>query len=56
MFTNLWHDNIGYINQVSTKLLTTTNANAANIWRAAQNVYKGYPALLEAVQHTILAQ
>jgi hypothetical protein len=48
IFTNLWRNSIGY----GTSLTRTPS----EIWQAAQYVYRGYPALLEAAQHTILGQ
>jgi RHS repeat-associated protein len=48
IFTNLWRNSIGYGNG--------SIARPGEIWQAAQFVYRGYPALLEAAQHTILGQ
>jgi hypothetical protein len=46
MFTNLWRAQIGY--GVDYTLLT-----AEDIWLAAQQVYVGYPELLEAARRTL---
>jgi hypothetical protein len=48
MFTNAWRSAIGYIN--STNRVNTKTANTENIWKAAQYVYKDYPALLNATK------
>ncbi|HDD24953.1 MAG TPA: RHS repeat-associated core domain-containing protein, partial [Chloroflexi bacterium] len=46
IFTNLWRAQIGY--NVDYTLLT-----ANDIWLAAQQVYAGYPELLEAARRTL---
>ena len=46
-FTQAWRQRIGYRNQLM-DLTTGTVTNVDDIWRAAQEVYKDYPELLEA--------
>ena len=47
-FTNAWRDFIGYTGQKMS--LTTKTASPEDVWKAAQEVYKDFPELLEAVR------
>jgi hypothetical protein len=52
MFTRLWQQQIGYDKWLSSAIRTST-ASVEDIWRAAQEVYKDYPTLLESVKKTL---
>jgi RHS repeat-associated protein len=53
-FTNAWRSAIGYSNQAME--WTTKNANPEKIWQTAQDIYKNYPALLDAARTTIFGE
>jgi hypothetical protein len=54
-FTNAWRNWIGY-NGDTSKRLTTQNATQEDIWRAAQDIYRDYPELLEAARKTLFGE
>jgi hypothetical protein len=51
VFTNAWRRAIGYI--TDSNPFKTNTASKKDIWNAAQDIYKGYPDLLEAARKTI---
>jgi RHS repeat-associated protein len=51
-FTRLWQQAIGYSHWLSRNLRTDT-ASVEDIWKAAQEIYKDYPVLLEAAKKTL---
>lgn len=54
IFTNAWRSAIGYSNQALE--WTTKNATPEMIWQTAQDIYKNYPALLDAARTTIFGK
>lgn len=52
-FTNKWREAIGYNTKSNLKkgVRTTSGANKEYIQKAAQEIYKDYPELLEAVNN-----
>jgi hypothetical protein len=48
VFTNAWRAKIGYRN--SGAMVTTANATKEQIYNAAKEIYKDYPAILKALK------
>lgn len=47
IFTNAWRNAIGY--KGSKSVINTTNATKEQIYKAAKDIYKNYPAILKTL-------